>query len=112
MAFRVRIFGYRGIVQMPAILSRQFSADSVFTLEQPYEFAQNLLTTGAVAVQSAADPGARTKILRIEVDDGQTMRYEINPPGRNTAASTNSPRLSGIDHFKFEPNWTLSIIEA
>jgi hypothetical protein len=113
MAFRVRLFGYRGIVQAPKVLPRQLATDSVGMLVEPYEWAQNLLTTGAVAVSSVAQPiPDQTKLIRIEVDDGNTIRYEINPPGRTTAASTNSPRLSGIDHFPFEPGWTVSIIEG
>lgn len=113
MAFRVRLFGYRGLTQMPKILPRQLATDSVGMLSEPYEWAQNLLTTGAVAVSSVAQPTPDlTKIVRIEVEDGQTIRYEINPPSRAVAASTNSPRLSGIDHFPFEPGWTISIVEG
>src|ERR1019366_8661569 len=99
--YNVRVFGYRGVTQLPLILSKQMSTDSVVQLTQPQEFAQVLTPTigAAAAVSSAADPGTNTHILRIEVPDGQTIRYEINPPGRNALAGNNSPSLSGKDQF-------------
>jgi hypothetical protein len=112
MAFNVRVFGYRGIRQMDNVLPKQFSSDSVFYLDQPYEFSQ-LLVADVAAVSSAPDAvHDKVTILRVEVPDGQTIRYEINSPGRNVAAGVNSPSLSGKDQFGFSPGWTISIIDA
>jgi hypothetical protein len=113
MAFNVRIFAYRGIKQMVNVLPKQFSSDSVFNLEQPYEWAQ-LLACSAVAVSSAPVnvTDDRVTLLRIEVPDSETIRYEINPPGRNVVAGNQSPSLSGKDQFSFSPGWTLSVIDA
>lgn len=111
MAFNVRIFGYRGTRQ---ILARQtqFQSDSVQVLEEPYEFSEVIATNGATAVSSVSNPATQVQILRVEVPDGQTIRYEINPPSRAVAAGNASPRLSGVDQFYFQPGWTISIVEA
>ena len=111
MSFNVRIFGYRGIQQLPLVLPKQYSADSVFQLIQPYEFSQVISVSGTAA-SSTADTGTETRILRIEVPDGSSVRYEINPSGRAVVASTNSPILSGHDQFYFMPGWTVSLIDA
>ena len=110
--YNCRIFGYRGVTQLPLILSKQMSTDSVVQLVQPYEFSQTLVIAGGGGpVSSAADPGKATTILRIEVPDGQTIRYEINPPGRAVGAGANSPSLSGKDQFAFAPGWSVSIAD-
>ena len=115
MAFTVRVFGYRGISQLPVVLPKQFSSDGVFQLSQPYEWSDPK-SVSAVAVSTTAQAaGDRTKIVRIEVPDGETIRYEINPPNRAggvVVASANSPSLSGIKHFEFYQGWTLSMIDA
>lgn len=112
MAFNVRVFGHRGIEQLHESLPRQFSSDSVHVLVQPYEWA-GLLVATAVAVSSNAQAiPDKTQILRVEVPDGQSIRYEINTPGRGAVAGNNSPILSGHDQFYFRQGWTISIIDA
>lgn len=115
MAFNCRVFGHRGLEQMPIVKPRQFNADSVFQLSQPYEFQQTLNVT-AVAVSSApvadANSGAAVTVLWVEVPDGQNVRYEINPPGRNVAAFSGSPHLSGKMAFYFRSGFTISLIDA
>lgn len=115
MAYNVRVFGHRGLEQMPIVKPRQFTSETVFQLAQPYEFAQTL-SVSAVAVSSApvadSNSGASVNILRIEVPDGQTVRYEINPPSRNVVAGVNSPSLSGKDQFYFKSGFTVSLIDA
>lgn len=112
MAFSVRIFGHEGLEQMRLAMPRQHTEDSVFQLTQPYKFSQ-VISVSAVAASSAPNTTEdRVTILRVEVPDGQAVRYEINPPGRNVAASTNSPILSGHDQFVFMPGWSISLIDA
>lgn len=111
MAFNVRIFAHEGLSQMPLIMPKQHSEDSVFQLTQPYLFSE-VISVGAVAVSSAPNNTPRVTILRIEVPDGQAVRYEINPSGRNVAAGTQSPILSGHDQFVFAPGWSISMIDA
>ena len=110
--YNVRIFGYAGLRQMPLLNPRQMSTDSVVQLVQPYVFSQVLsIAPGGGAISSAPDATTQTQLLRIEVPDGQTIRYEINPPGRAVAASNASPSLSGKDQFEFHPGWSISIAD-
>lgn len=114
MAFNVRIFAHEGIEQIKVVLPKQFSADSVFVLRQPYVWSQTLIAD-VVAVASAPNIERGVTILRIEIPDGQAIRYEINPPNREggmVIANTNSPILQGKDNFYFAPGWSLSIIDA
>lgn len=112
MAYNVRVIGFRGITQIPLMLPKQYSADSVFQLVYPYEWSAVLSVSGA-AVSSAAQPAPdKTAILRVEVPDGQSVRFEINPPGRGVAAGTQSPIMSGLNQFLFSPGWTISLIDA
>lgn len=111
MAFNVRVFGHRGIEQLILNKPRQFSSDSVFQLAQPYEFSEVLLAS-SVAVSSSPVSNPNVTLLRVEVPDGQTIRYEINPPGRSVVAGTQSASLSGKDQFYFRNGWQISIIDS
>lgn len=115
MAFNVRVYGHRGIMQMPLVLPKQFSSDSIFQLVEPYEWGQVISVSAVAASSSAVAAPDATKILRIEVPDGSTVRYEINPPNRTggaVVANTASPRISGFNQFYFGPSWTISLIDA
>lgn len=112
MAFNVRSFGYLGLRQFPKINPNQFAGDSVYGLEEPYVWVQLLAVNGATPPAFAAQNPDRSSILRIEVPDGQKIRYEINPPGRNVVVSVNSPGLTGSDNFPWGQGWSLSIADA
>jgi hypothetical protein len=119
MAFTVRLFGHDGLVRMPVVGASQFSSDSVYQLRQPYTWAQQMTTNGVTPVSSVAPTlraggAARdtSTILRIEVPDGQAIRYEVNGPGSSVAASVNSPVLTGRDQIQWGVGFTLSIIDA
>lgn len=118
MAFNVRIFTYRGIVQIQQRLVKQYNADSVFVLDEPYIASQVLPVPGgggAVASAVFAAPD-NSQILRIEVPDGQQIRYEINPNGPTASnarvAGNSSPRLSGFDQFLWAPGYSISVCDA
>jgi hypothetical protein len=118
MAYNVRLFGHAGLARMTVISAGQFSSDSVFQLTQPYLWTQ-LLSCSAVAVSSVVNPVPAgqsldaTTILRIEVPDGQSIRYEVNNGlARNITAGTQSPILTGRDQIKWGANFTLSIVDA
>jgi hypothetical protein len=97
MAFNVRIFAYPGVVAALQPQVVQQSADSVFMLRDPYISGQKLASNGATPVASTPLPSG-TRMLRVEVDDGNTIRYEMKMGAAvNRSASTNSPRLSGRD---------------
>lgn len=117
MSFKVRIFGHQGIVPLKVVEDVQIRTDSVYQLKQPYIFAQEL-TADVTAVAStkntefsghSQDP---TSVLRIEVPDGKTIAYEVNPPNRNAVATASSPRISGRDQVQFGESWTISIIDV
>lgn len=117
-AFNIRVFGFRGIQQMKNFNPKQFSSDSVYQLVHPYIFAQVLVVNGATPVSSAPLTGGdydQVTILRVEVPDGQAIRYEINPPTRQggvVAAGNASQYHSGLDTFYFAPGWTISAVDA
>lgn len=115
MTFAVRIFSYPGIVAaiQPQIV--QQSADSVFMLRDPYLAGQKLQSNGATPVPSAPLPTG-TKLLRVEVDDGNTIRYEMQM-GANSGASvrqpsTNSPTLSGREILFASDGAVFSFVDA
>lgn len=116
MAFTVRIFTYRGMRQIQQVLVKQFNSDSVFVLEEPYIASQTLNVNGATPVSSVPVANDGSQILRIEVPDGQQIRYEINPSGPTASnarvAGTNSPRLAGFDNFQWGSGYSISMVDA
>jgi hypothetical protein len=115
MSFNCRIFGHRGIRQMHQTNPNQFSSNGPWMLTQPYEWSQTIQTNGATAVSTAAIPNDAATLIRIEVPDNQTIRYEINMPARPggaVAAGANSASLSGKDQFDWSAGATVSIVEA
>lgn len=116
--FNARIFTYQGIIQVHQRLVKQYSSDSVFLLDEPYLASQLLVVpAGGGAVSSAvfATPDKST-VLRIEIPDGQQVRYEINPNGPTASnarvAGNTSPRLSGFDQFAWGSGYSLSLCDA
>lgn len=116
--FNVRIFTYRGIIQIQQRLVKQYNADSVFVLDEPYIASQVLLVpAGGGAIESTVfvTPDD-SQLLRVEVADGQQIRYEINPNGplaaNHRVAGTASPRLSGFDNFMWGKGYSISICDA
>ncbi|MFA6267664.1 MAG: hypothetical protein WC670_18350 [Pseudolabrys sp.] len=112
MTFTVRIFGYRGNTQMRDVLPKQYSADSVRMLEEPYEWGQALVSNGLTAVTSVSNTAQdRVSMLKVEVPDGESIRYEVVPPGGTRSVGVNSPRMSGTDFYPFFPGWTFQFID-
>src|SRR5690348_8224642 len=101
MAFNVRIFGYRGTTQLPVSLEKAFHADSVQVLSEPYEFSQKLTSNADTPVISAPDSDhQQVKMLRVEVPEGEAIRYELGPSGSVRVPGDLSPRLTGTDNFE------------
>lgn len=111
MPFNVRIFCYSGVV--PAVRPRetQLSGDSVYMLIEPYLTGQKLPSNGATEVPFDAVP-AGTKVLRVEVDDGNTIRYEIRQGANKRVASTNSPSFSGRDIIPVSDGAVFAFVDA
>lgn len=115
MAYSVNVFGYRGITQITEVMSKHYHADSVQVLVQPYEFRQALLVPAYPGTIESAAEVMDTPLLRIEVPDGNTVYFEVNPPNRPggiVLASSLSPSLSGKDIMFFGKGWTISLADA
>jgi len=111
LTFNVRIFGFRGINIVPQINLRQLASDSVSNLVWPYEWRQCMIV-GRRSTWSKAESPDLAAVLRIEIPDGCTIRYELNPPNREVAATLESPSLSGKEILDWGPGWTISVIDA
>lgn len=112
MAFDVRIFGHRGVAQVPRVNPRQFSSDAVEMLYQPPEWQQKLTSAGATPVTSNAEASDKAQCIMVEVPDGEAIRYRIKPDGDTTVVDDTCPKLTGRDVFFWGPGWTFSFIEA
>jgi hypothetical protein len=115
--YNTRIYGHSRVTRLQTDDGQQGGTDSALVLVQPYIWAQAInLTVGGAAVSSTpavvtnftTDP---TKILHIEVPDGQVIGYEVNEAARNVVASALSPRLAVSGNIAFGPGWTLSVID-
>lgn len=117
MSFNVRVYGFPGIQQMKKWNPTQFSSDSVYQLVHPYIWSQ-VLSVNATPVSSAPLTGGandQVTILRVEVPDGQAIRYEINPPNRpgGVLAAGNASQIhAGLDTYYFAPGWSISMVDA
>src|ERR1700749_3593522 len=111
----VRVFGYTGIAQVQQGELRFHNADSVFVRQEPPLWRQLLTLNGATPVSTAVVQNDQVNIVVIEVDDGTSIRYELQPNGpipSAVAASTNSPKLSGENVFQWFKGATLSVVDA
>ena len=114
MTANVRIFSYAGIVaaRVQSGGGASFQTDSLFTLKQPYLARETLTATASAAVESSTETSPKgTDLLRVEVQEGKIIHYEINPPNRSVVADTSSPTLSGATNFNFGIGWTISVFE-
>ncbi len=111
MAFNVRIFYYKGVV--PALQQRQVQAatDSVYMLIEPYLSGDKQASNGITEVVCAAAPAGAT-VARIEVDDGNTIRYELRQGSNTRTATANSPAMSGRDILPVSAGAVFAFIDA
>lgn len=108
----VRAFGYRAMRQLPHGNNTQYTGDTVYALEEPYEWAALMAPAGSGTAGFVGPAGDLSKIVRIEVPDGSAIRYEINPPGRAVAAGNQSPKLTGTDVFPWDVGYSISVVDA
>jgi hypothetical protein len=62
--FNVRIFGYKGMIQVQQLMLKQYSADAVFLLDEPYQWSQLLAVPGGGAAVSSIGAGRCRTIRR------------------------------------------------
>lgn len=120
MAFNVRIFGYRGIIQVQQTMLKQFGSDSVFLLTDPYEWMQRLSVVddgsgAAVASTVQPEPDA-AQVLYVQVPSQKNIRYEVNPNGplatNARVAGNNSPMLTGWQLLPWGKGYSISMCDA
>lgn len=112
--FIVRLFGYLGVRQ-ESILARDSVYDLLLALNDHYEFHTFAVTNGLIPVTlgpSRQAPIDLAQFVRVEVPDGQAIRYEIQTPNRSQPADANSPLLTGVQQVAWGPRWSLSVIDA
>lgn len=115
MVDKIRVFGYAGTVQLEQRMLKSNNAESVFVAQEPYEWSVVLVLNGATPVQMPVQANDKATLIRIEVPDSKTIRYEIQPNGpipTARVAGDGSPRLSGVDLFQWFSGATVSIIDA
>lgn len=106
----VRVFYHAGVTTAPVAAGTRYTTDSVAMLKQPYIARASVTVTsgGAQSVTAAPD---HTKIAFVQVQEGKSVNYEVNPANRTTPADSSSPILSGSTQFECGPGWSLSFLE-
>lgn len=87
--------------------------NAVWVLKQPY-LANETITATSTAQSSSAGltSDASMTLLRIEIEEGKRVRYEVTPKGFDTrTADQDSPLLYGEETIHFGPGWTISLVE-
>lgn len=111
----VRIFTYSELLSAPisASVGRPI-ADSLFLLREPYLDNETLSPSTGVAANSSADTApVKTKLLKVQVNPGERVHYEVTPSGQNLrTATTDSPLTSGEQIFSFNEGDRISFLEA
>lgn len=115
MSAKVRCFVYSGMLGLPVASAGGGRAENAqWTLKQPYLGSETIEpdTVTAAATTSALTASAGVAMIRIEVENGKRVRFELTPRGQTTRVATqNSPVLYGEEHFEFGPGWVVSAIE-
>lgn len=114
MAAVIRIFYHQGLVSAPMAngMGRN-SSEGLQMLHQPYigrDFVCCALDEAVSTDGSNAVPGSH--LVRVEVQPGKAVYYEVNPPGRNFKVTDCSPMFSGNITLPFGAGWTMSFLEA
>lgn len=116
--YNVHVYGHQALVRLPVVADSKAppATDSILVLSQPYLWVQTLavmVNSPGTPVSTTIDPKqAQTNFIRVEIPDGQTIRFEIDNQASNRQANANSPTLSGKDQIQFGPDWMFSCIDA
>lgn len=99
--------------QLPNMSNLQFTGDTVYALEEPYEWSQVIsINADVMTPPFASVANDKSKILVIEVPDNAAIRYEINPPGRSVVAGDQSRKMFGVDLFPWSVGFSITIVDA
>jgi hypothetical protein len=114
MAATVRVFAHSGLIASPvrnANLAQ--SVEGLLTLTQPYLAGESLsASTGAAVASASATAPSGTTLLRMEIQAGKTIAYEVTPQGQDLRSATSaSPYAEGRVTLSFGPGWRVSVLE-
>jgi len=111
---KVRCFSFSGMIALPvASYAGSRGENSVWLLKAPYLGSETIeASSTAVSSGPSLSSNAATGLLRIEVDPGKRVRYEVTPTGHDPRVATqDSPVLYGEETIHFGPGWTISLVE-
>lgn len=109
----VRCFSYSGIVAVPWANNNQLATNAEYVLKEPYLGNQTFSVSGSAVSSSAGLAPTNTKFLRVEVDPGVRVHYEVTTQNATLrTATTDSPTLEGTDNVDFGPGYFISFVLA
>ena len=113
----VKLFSHGELVALPVSPgSSQYRTDSVQSLSYPYLVAEAFAAVGAVSQSNSAAATAPvgTKVLRIEVQVGKTVAFEVTPANHTlrTVAAASSPTLEGRNTIPFGAGDRISLLDV
>ena len=118
MSFNVRIFGYSCLQQMYVSQARRFASDSVMMAEEPPLWSSYGVSNGSTPINMIfPGPGVDlARVLGIEVQDGNSIRYELQllgPLASNARTpGLSSRKLSGFTYIPWSAGATFSFVDA
>lgn len=113
MTTAVNIFSHPGVVSVPVANQNLAASDQAFVLlKQPYLGADALsCTTGAADASETSAAPKGTTCLRVEVEVGKSVYYEVTPKNQDLRTATAaSPTLEGRNTVEFGEGWRLSVL--
>lgn len=114
MTTAVHVFSHAGVVSVPVANQNLAASDDAFVLlKQPYMGSDALsCETGAADVSDTTAAPKGTTCVRVEVQTGKVVGYEVTPQGADLRTATaNSPTMEGRNTIQFGESWRLSVIE-
>lgn len=91
----------------------QLAVNGSFVFKEPQMASASLTVTGSAQSTTTALSPAGCSVLRVEVQKGKVVHYEITRPNVSTVnATTTSPTIEGKDNLHWGPGMTISFIEA
>jgi hypothetical protein len=112
MTASVRLFSYAGVSAITWATNNQLATNAAYVFQEPYLGSAAITASGTAQTVSSVAP-ANSRVLRIEVQKGSVIHYEISRPGVSaTVATTNSPTIEGKENCDWGPNYQISILLA
>lgn len=114
MTAAVRMFAYAGVTPLNRVSDQQAVNNTEFVYREPYLANQTItINTGGSQTSSVNLSPQGSRVLRIEVQKGHVVHYEVTLQGNAPkVATTDSPTLEGHDHVDWGVGYTISLLEA